>query len=529
MDFNVDSLIKAINKGEVVIPDFQREFVWEPEAVRELIVSVLGDYFIGSMVILENFREDECPFKLRLIYGVKDINKDAKVQSTVHVLLDGQQRATALFYASKQPDRPLKERRNPYKFFIDIEKALNKKWGAAVISVNQADKQGMNKVQSNPNIIPLSSFADIVQLTKNYVGHPKINEILDLARDFSQRPIHVVSLSIKTSPDKIVETFERANRFGKPLTTFELLTARLRKWDIDLPQLWQDAKKKYIVAKFIKPEFVLRVIALQRGEATKPKALLDLEPEKFMDDWGRACEMLNVAYARITDTKHGYGVFNFRKWLPYKPMIVPLASIIDFLRSNNLEKPKNYNKIARWYWVAVFSNRYDEGAMTKQETDFKDLKEWILDDNEVPDFIQEFKPITVDLNVEKQNAAIYRGVIDLIVLEGALDFATGQPLQFDKEKVQDDHVFPKSIYNEHRIFNRTLLTTNVKKSNAQPSTYFKRMLLNHGEPTFKKILASHIIPPECHKSLFENNIQEFLKIRRKAIIKRIKQKVESKS
>ena len=526
---NVDTLIKSIGEGKIVIPDFQREFIWDPDRVRELIVSILGDYFIGSMVILENFRKDECPFKLRLIYGVKDVNATAEVQSTVHVLLDGQQRATSLFYALKQPDKPLKNRKNPYKFFIDIEAALNRNWYAAVISMNENDKQELTKVQQNPNIIQLSTFADIVKLAKTYTGHPRIQEILDLARDFSQRPIHIVPLSIDTNLEKIVETFERANRFSLPLSTFELLTARLRKYDIHLPELWNNAKKKYTVANYIKPEVILRVIALQREEPTKHKALLELNPDNFTEHWSRACEMLNIAYTRMTDIKHGYGVFDFTKWLPYKPMLVPLAAIIDFLKSNKYENNSNYNKIDRWYWTSVFSNRYDEGAISKQESDFNALREWILDDNKIPDYVKELKPIAVDLNVDSASSATYKGVIGLIVLEGALDFATGQPPQFDKVNVQDDHIFPKSIYNENRILNRTLLTTNAKKSNIKPSVYFKRMLLNHGETAFRQILESHMIPVECHRFLLEDDLTEFNKMRRKAIIKKIKEKTSSKT
>ena len=50
----------------------------------------------------------------------------------------------------------------------------------------------------------------------------------------------------------------------------------------------------------------------------------------------------------------------------------------------------------------------------------------------MPDFIKEFDLDAVDLDVDRQSSVIYRG---LIVLKGALDFKTGQPPQFDKEKV----------------------------------------------------------------------------------------------
>ncbi|GAH92710.1 unnamed protein product, partial [marine sediment metagenome] len=46
----------------------------QPEDVRELLVSVLGNYFIGSMLILEHFKDDS-PFALTLVEGVEKVNR----------------------------------------------------------------------------------------------------------------------------------------------------------------------------------------------------------------------------------------------------------------------------------------------------------------------------------------------------------------------------------------------------------------------------------------------------------------------
>src|SRR5579875_2531436 len=94
----VSDLISESESGTVVLPDFQRSFIWEPERIRELLVSVLGNYFLGTLLILQQFSDDS-PFALRLVEGVKQLNDSAQIQSFVKVLLDGQQRTTSLFYA----------------------------------------------------------------------------------------------------------------------------------------------------------------------------------------------------------------------------------------------------------------------------------------------------------------------------------------------------------------------------------------------------------------------------------------------
>jgi len=110
---NVGDLLKSILEGEIVLPDFQRKLEWGPEDIRELLVSVLGDYFIGTFLILECIKDDS-PFALRFIKGVERINPNIKMKSIVKILLDGQQRATALFYALYEPDVPLEGYRAPH-------------------------------------------------------------------------------------------------------------------------------------------------------------------------------------------------------------------------------------------------------------------------------------------------------------------------------------------------------------------------------------------------------------------------------
>ncbi|MCX7761813.1 MAG: DUF262 domain-containing protein, partial [Candidatus Kryptonium sp.] len=116
----VSELINEVYNGSIVLPDFQRSFIWEPEDVKELLVSVLGGYFIGSMLLMEYSDKSKFPLATRFIEGVEEINPDVKKQPqrTVKILLDGQQRTTALFYALYEPDIPLKNRKGSYKFYL---------------------------------------------------------------------------------------------------------------------------------------------------------------------------------------------------------------------------------------------------------------------------------------------------------------------------------------------------------------------------------------------------------------------------
>ncbi len=520
---NVSELLNEVYKGSVVLPDFQRSFIWEPEDVRELIVSVLGNYFIGSMLLLEHFKDDS-PFALRLIEGVPEVNKDVKIKSIVKILLDGQQRTSALFYALYEPDIPLKNRKSSYRFYLDLEKAFEKQWNDAVIAVSVKDKRKLAEIKKNNNVIPFRLLRNIGELATRLKDHSKFSDIITLANNFLNHQIHMISLPRDTDLEKIVETFERINRTGEPLSIFELLTARLYKHELKLRDLLESVKEDYNFAEFVSPEFILKVISLIREKEPKRKNILELEPDNFEEDWEKACEALNTAYKRAVDLKDGYGVLDFKKWMPYTTMLVSLAAMINFVKTKKLETKTNYDKIDCWYWISVFSNRYDQSVDTTSASDFTALKSWIAGDSKIPDFIQKFNFEGIDLDIDKQSSAVYRGIINMITLAGAFDFKTGQPPQFGIEKIQDDHIFPKSVYKDNRILNRTLISTNAEKSDKKPSEYFKQMLNIHGEEKLKEILESHIIPSDALEDLLRDDKENFMNKRKKAIIEYLKKR-----
>lgn len=48
---SLTSLVGHLREGRFVIPDFQREFEWEPWDIGELMRSIFLDYYIGSLLL----------------------------------------------------------------------------------------------------------------------------------------------------------------------------------------------------------------------------------------------------------------------------------------------------------------------------------------------------------------------------------------------------------------------------------------------------------------------------------------------
>src|SRR5579884_1872819 len=98
---SIESLVKDIEEGKLLLPEMQRGFVWKSTQVRDLFDSLYNDYPSGQLLVWET---DELPSGNRKT----SLGGLASVQRSPRLLLDGQQRLTSL--AAVMLGRPLEVR-----------------------------------------------------------------------------------------------------------------------------------------------------------------------------------------------------------------------------------------------------------------------------------------------------------------------------------------------------------------------------------------------------------------------------------
>jgi len=91
MDFN--TILDRIKKQELILPDFQRGFVWDSEKMKKLYASVLAKIPVGSILTLES-KDDN--FNCKQIGAKPRCRTIEKPSHSVNYLIDGQQRLTSL-------------------------------------------------------------------------------------------------------------------------------------------------------------------------------------------------------------------------------------------------------------------------------------------------------------------------------------------------------------------------------------------------------------------------------------------------
>ena len=91
----ISELFSDIEDNKCVLPDFQREFVWDDTRQKKLLASTLVNLSIGSLLFIEGSKDD---FSVRQLgYTQNDTDYNQVINSNCSFLLDGQQRLTCLW------------------------------------------------------------------------------------------------------------------------------------------------------------------------------------------------------------------------------------------------------------------------------------------------------------------------------------------------------------------------------------------------------------------------------------------------
>lgn len=513
----VQTLFNEVQAGRVVLPDFQRSFVWKADQIRELLVSLVGKYYVGTFLYMDMVTSSSI-FALRLVEGVEKVNPGVKMHDLVTAILDGQQRTTSLFYALAGPDLPLKGKKGGARFFLHLPSLLDNRWDDSVVFVAANNKKELAAHRESPDYVETTRILVPTDVAKSLQGTEYEDQSWDIAQilnDLLQYQFHHVELPKSTPLDRVVETFQRINEHvGEPLSIKDLLVARLYKDDIKFRELLADYRDSDLAE--IDADFVLKVMALVRDGEIRRRNLLGLESEAFEADWADAVKAVNRGRGRILSAL-GYGTLAWKK-VPSKHLIIILGALLMVGRRLGMLDAKAYKKIDRWYWTSVFTDRYDSAVNTSVAADWKTVRAWVFDGGPVPDFITEFSPADVDLDVSSRSSATYKGVLGLVVLAGARDYKTNQVPKFDPNRAQDDHIFPKSQYHYNGICNRTIVTSsNQNKGNLIPSVFFKSLVTINGRQALVETLRSHLIPEEGLDYLLNNDLEGFVETRKKAV------------
>jgi uncharacterized protein with ParB-like and HNH nuclease domain len=97
----VRELIEEIDRGEVLLPEIQRAYVWKGPQVAKLIDSLYREYPSGQILLWDTS-------DLPVTKGIQGVENPSGIQSNhPKIVLDGQQRLTSLYKALRDKEKGL--------------------------------------------------------------------------------------------------------------------------------------------------------------------------------------------------------------------------------------------------------------------------------------------------------------------------------------------------------------------------------------------------------------------------------------
>lgn len=559
---SLNTLVGRLREGRFVIPDFQREFEWKPWDISDLMRSIFSDYYIGSLLLWKGKPENFEALSCETVYGFKGGGNPE------FIVLDGQQRLTAMYYAFFSPDKPLPNRANRYYYYIrvdrlmadEVDKAFEYDWSQQWKSlITDPTAQYLKHffplaVIGDENIFALPNWIQGYQKfwegrlakAEEGSGEAKVAAVnVENGMKFAELMTGIVGqyqisynvLDQELEIDKVCDIFTKLNSTGVRLDAFDLINALLKPKGVQLKTMWRSAAERL---SFVESEkmnaYILQVMSILRQNYCSPKYLYYLlpgheksvrdpdgtnrkevlisTPAEFVTRWDEAVTAL-VRSLSMLKHPQDFGVIS-SAYLPYVSILPAFAALQHWVKT----RPPNtqldaQKKVRHWYWASVFLNRYSGSVESTIARDFLDMREWIDNNDAEPGFISEFHDRfrTIDLRREiKKGSSIYNGIFNLLIVQGARDWISGD--LSEPGNLDDHHIIPASKIQDlevgsqiHSILNRTPLSSDTNRNvinDRWPNQYLPELIAQNGEDTVRATLEAHFISPIAFEILLRD-------------------------
>ena len=199
---SVAGLLGDIENDNIAIPEIQRPFVWSQTQVRDLIDSLYKGYPTGYLIIWKNPN-----IKL----------KDGSISSGKKILIDGQQRVTALMAAIAGKEVINDEYRHVrIKIAFNPFMALSDDAEAKVFEVQNSSIL-KNKAWISDIAELFKSNFNLLKFIKGYcqdnptMDDEKLSDVITSLKNIANRQIGIIELSDHLDIDVVTDIFIRIN------------------------------------------------------------------------------------------------------------------------------------------------------------------------------------------------------------------------------------------------------------------------------------------------------------------------------
>ena len=572
--YPIQTLIDEIDHGKISLPEIQRPFVWNTTKVRDLFDSIYKGYPVGYLVFWENTSNQ----------NRKDIGTDVKESSARSLIIDGQQRLTALFATIKGIpiiDRNYKERKiriafNPLEEKLEVSNAATEKDDEYISTISILFRHDFNGHRFiSKHLEALKADRDLSSEQEESISQNITNLRAILSYSFT-----VLEIAEDVEEEKAADIFVRINSKGSVLKQSDfVLTLLSVHWEpgrqlieefarqSNDPNYKADKHSSYNHLIDVEPGEILRTIVgygFHRGRMSDVYALLrgrDFITREYT-------EALKKQRFRELEEYVGNSLDN-TTWLRYIALIQSIgfkhkdliASRTNFFYSYAFYLIGKYKYgvefhqleriISQWFVMSALRSRYSGSSESVFEGDLgliraaKSGEEFIaaLDSQIDSEITNDFWDISMPSLLTSSSArnpqwlvfvaAQLKNNVELLFSAKKLSDLFDPTIISKKSPTDRHHVFPKNYLskigineftNQNQIANYVYLDhqTNIQISDNSPKDYFKKYKQYSSADT-KMTLDQHALPQD----FFDMNYQDYLRARRELLSKYIRAYFES--
>jgi uncharacterized protein with ParB-like and HNH nuclease domain len=313
-----DALFVEIDSGQIKLPMFQREFVWEKDQSAKLIDSILKGFPIGTFIFWKT-REELRSYREVGNHTLPETPKGDYAQ----YILDGQQRITSL-YAIRKGIRISKDGKEiDYRdIFVCLDHDSENDEQIVVTDQLEGKKYlSVHRLLTSRLTDLLAEFPEEDMLEKIEIYKNKLTNY-----DFS-------TITIKDYPIEVAcDVFSRINTGGKALTVFEIMVAKTydeaKKFDLAeqfelLRDGSDDEKECLTTAKFetLPESTIMQCVAAIILKAVRSRDILKIRRDVFIENW----EPMRAALFMAIDFVRSELRVPVSHLVPYPALLIPLT------------------------------------------------------------------------------------------------------------------------------------------------------------------------------------------------------------
>jgi len=553
---SVEELVSMIERGELRLPEMQRQYVWRSTRVRDLLDSLYRGYPSGAILLWET--DEAVPLQDFAV------SQSTNPYQSTRLLLDGQQRLTSLSAVIRGEPVSVRGRRRPIDLLFNLEHPDQL---AVVTEVEESGDDeddadddseliGDETDSTEDELLKRFNKMTFVVATRKLEQLPhwvKVSEVFKTDNDapflkragisgfddpryekYSQRLARLRGirkyvyrmdvLERTLSYDEVTEIFVRVNSLGAKLRSSDLALAQITaKWRHSL-QTFQDFQKACAKTGFDLDLglHLKNLMALATGQS-RFQIVGSLNVEKLQKAWKEACDGMEFG---LNFLRSNLGIDS--PALLSSPFLLVVLAYFGHSRNYALSNDEA-RQLRYWALMANAKGRFSRGSSeTILDQDLANIRQGGAVSELIDRLRLQFGRLDItaeELEGRNQRSALFKTMFLAFRAAGAKDWRSHLTIALDhsgaQHRLQFHHIFPKAVLKTSfsareadDIANLAFIggKTNRAISDKAPAVYLPPLVDQLGEPAF----AAQCIPVEA--SLLEvEGYKAFLLERRKRI------------